>query len=62
MAVGQHIYIDREISAVGSATTRLEASSPGLLSYLILSFGNCLTVCKSVFTLEIVYVTVLTTR
>jgi hypothetical protein len=35
VAVGQQIYIDREISVVGSATTRSEASSPGLLSYFI---------------------------
>jgi hypothetical protein len=35
VAVGQRIYIEREISAAGSATTRSKASSPGLLSYLI---------------------------
>jgi hypothetical protein len=38
VAVEQQIYIDREISVVGSTTTRSEASSPGLLSYLICVF------------------------
>jgi hypothetical protein len=35
MAVGWQIYIDREFSAVGLATRRVEASSPGLLSCLM---------------------------
>jgi hypothetical protein len=38
VAVGQQNYIDREISAVGSTTTKSEASSPGLLIYLICVF------------------------
>jgi hypothetical protein len=35
VAVEWQIYIDREFSAVGLATRRAEASSPGLLSCLI---------------------------
>jgi hypothetical protein len=38
VAVGRQIYIDREISAVGSTTMRAEASSPGLLTCLMCVF------------------------
>jgi hypothetical protein len=62
VAVGRQNYIDREFSAVGSATTRAEASSPGLLTCLMCVFCNCLAVCRSVFTLEIISVAVITTR
>jgi hypothetical protein len=38
VVVGQQIYIEREISAVGLATMRAEASSPGLLTCLMCVF------------------------